>query len=214
MFTLNPLVDEFLADGCGRCKYHATPQCKVKKWMLELETLRQIALESGLKEDRKWGFPVYTLEGKNIIMLGAFKDFCTMSFFKGVLLKDSKKILVQHGENSQSARIAKFTNEAGIQQVAATLQLYIQEAIELEKKGEKVVFEKQAEPIPEELVVQFEKMPALKTAFYALTPGRQRGYILHFSQPKQSATRLSRIEKCMDKIMKGEGMHDEYKKQS
>lgn len=214
MFTLNPLVDEFLADGCGRCKYHATPQCKVKKWTIELETLRQIALESGLNEDRKWGFPVYTLEGKNIIMLGAFKEFCTLSFFKGVLLKDPKKILVKQGESSQSARIAKFTDTKSIAKLSATLKLYIQEMIELEKKGEKVVFKKEIESIPEELEWQFEKMPTLKAAFFSLTPGKQRGYILHFSQPKQSATRVSRIEKCMDKIMKGEGMHDDYKKQS
>lgn len=208
MYTLNPKVDDYLADGCGRCKYYATPQCKVHTWRKELELLRQIALESGLTEELKWSVPVYTLDGKNIVNISAFKEYSCLSFFKGVLLKDPEQLLEKHGESSQSVRTINFTDTQTILAREPILKAYIQEAIALEKEGAKVVFQKNLEPIPEELEQKFAEMPALKAAFYALTPGRQRGYIIFISQPKQSNTRVARIEKCLPKIMNGEGFFD------
>lgn len=193
-----------------RCKYGATPQCKVNSWKEELETLRQIVLETGLTEEVKWGVPVYTYNGKNVVTVAALKDAATIGFFKGVLLKDESKILTQQG-NLQSDRIVKFTNVKEINKLADVLDGYIKEAIELEKDGKKFEFEKNPEPVPEELLQVFEEDPKYKKAFYALTPGRQRGYIIHFSQPKQSATRIARIEKYRQQILDGIGFHDNYK---
>ena len=207
---LNPQVDKYLIDGCMRCKYGATPLCKVNKWMEELETLRQIVLECGLTEEVKWGVPCYTLEDKNIVVVSAFKEYACLSFFKGILLKDPQHILNQHGESSQSARLIKFTNTLQIIQLKEVLKAYIQEAVEIEKSGQKVVFKKNPEPIPGELLQVFEEDPVLKNAFYSLTPGRQRGYIIYFSQPKQSQTRLGRIEKYKEQIINGVGLHDKY----
>jgi uncharacterized protein YdeI (YjbR/CyaY-like superfamily) len=206
--SLNPLVDKYLIDGCMRCKYGGTPQCKVNRWRRELEILRQIALESGLREEIKWGVPCYTLEGKNIAVVSAFKEYASLSFFKGVLLTDPHAILDQHGESSQSARLIKFTNPEEIIKQREWLKNYMQEAIEIEKSGKKVVFKKKPEPEPEELLQVFKDSPQLKTAFYKLTPGRQRGYIIYFSQPKQPQTRFSRIEKSRQKIMDGKGLYD------
>lgn len=168
-----------------------------------------ILQESDLKEESKWGMPCYTYEGKNIIILAAFKEYCSLNFLKGALLKDSKKILVKPGENSQSARLAKFTNVKEIIKVRATLKSYIKEAIELEKSGAKVELKKPSElKLPEELEKKLSKTPALRKAFYALTPGRQRGYLIYFSQAKQSATREARIEKCAKRILEGKGLQD------
>jgi uncharacterized protein YdeI (YjbR/CyaY-like superfamily) len=205
---LNPQVDLYLVDGCGRCKFYATPKCKVRKWTSELEYLRQIALESGLTEEIKWGVPVYTLDNKNVINISAFKDYSCISFFKGVLLKDSKKLLQKHGENSQSVRTLNFTDTETIVKLSSVIKAYIQEAIELEKKGEKVEFKKNLEPVAEELETKFKESPALKKAFYALTPGRQRGYIIFFSSAKQTETRTSRIEKYTKQILAGKGMQN------
>jgi len=211
MLTLNPKIDLYLSDGCGRCKYHATPRCKVKKWQVELQTLRQIALESELTEDLKWGTPVYTFNDKNVINIVAFKDYCCIGFFKGALLKDTYNLLQKHGESSQSVRTLKFTDTNQIMNILEHIKSYIVEAIELEKSGAKVTFKKNLEPVPEELENIFIELPVFKTAFYALTPGKQRAYIIYFSQPKQSETRISRIEKCKEKIMNGEGLNDKYK---
>lgn len=205
--TLNPQVDKYLLDGCMRCKYGGTPQCKVNNWREELETLRQIVLETGLKEEIKWGVPVYTQNGKNILSVAALKDFATIGFFKGVLLTDSHKILQQQG-NLQSDRIIKFTKTTDIQKIEAVLKSYIKEAIAIEESGKKVEFKKNPEPIPDELLQVFEEEPAFKKAFYALTSGRQRGYIIHFSQPKQSQTRIGRIEKYKEQILIGIGLND------
>jgi uncharacterized protein YdeI (YjbR/CyaY-like superfamily) len=211
MNTFNPKVDLYLADGCGRCEYYATPKCKVKNWQKELETLRQIVIDCGLTEELKWSVPVYTSQNKNIAVVSAFKEYCSLSFFKGVLLKDQHKLLEQQGESSQSARLIKFTDSKTILKLSPVLKEYILEAVELEKNGQKVTFKKNLEPIPEELEDIFKKLPVLKNAFYSLTPGKQRGYIIYFSQPKQSETRISRIEKCKQKIMNGEGLNDKYK---
>ena len=144
-------------------------------------------------------------------MVSAFKEYAALSFFKGVLLKDTHQLLVAHGPNSQSSRIIKFTDPQTIEALEPVLKAYIFESIEVEKAGLQVEFKKNPEPIPEELLQKFKEDPVLQSAFEALTPGRQRGYILHFSQPKQSKTRFSRIEKCIPKILNGEGMHDKYK---
>lgn len=208
-FELNPQVDKYLLDGCMRCKYGGTPQCKVNNWREELEILRQIVLETGLTEEIKWGAPVYTHKGKNIVSVGALKESANIGFFKGVLLTDKHKILQQQG-NLQSDRIVKFTNVKDIEKVKDVLKEYVLEAIEIEESGKKVEFKKNPEPIPDELLEAFEQDPAFKQAFYALTAGRQRGYIIHFSQPKQSQTRIGRIEKYKEQIFNGIGLNDKY----
>jgi uncharacterized protein YdeI (YjbR/CyaY-like superfamily) len=207
--TFNPQVDKYLLDGCMRCKYGGTPQCKVNNWREELETLRQIVLETGLKEEIKWGVPVYTHNGKNVLSVAALKDFATIGFFKGVLLTDSHKILEKQG-NLQSDRIVRFTKTADIVKLKDVLKSYIKEAVAIEESGKKVEFKKNPEPIPDELLQAFEDDPAFKKAFYALTPGRQRGYIIHFSQPKQTQTRIGRIEKYKQQIFNGLGLNDKF----
>jgi len=208
--TLNPLVDKYLIDGCMRCKFGGTPQCKVNNWREEIETLRQIVLETSLSEEIKWGVPVYTHNGKNILSVAALKDFATIGFFKGVLLTDSHKILEQQC-NLQSDRIVRFTKTTDIVKLKAVLKSYIKEAIAIEESGKKVEFKKNLEPIPDELLQVFEDDPAFKKAFYALTLGRQRGYIIHFSQPKQPQRRIGRIEKYKEQIFNGVGLNDKYK---
>lgn len=207
---MNPKVNKYLIDGCMRCKYGGTPQCKVLNWVEELELLRQIVLETGLTEEIKWGVPVYTHNGKNVLTVNALKESANIGFFKGVLLADKHKILQQQG-NLQSDRIIKFTNVNDIENVKDILKSYILEAIAVEESGKKVELGKNPEPIPDELLKAFEQDPAFKEAFSALTPGRQRGYIIHFSQPKQSQTRTGRIEKYKKTIFNGIGLNDRYK---
>jgi uncharacterized protein YdeI (YjbR/CyaY-like superfamily) len=207
---MNPSVDKYLVDGCMRCKYGGTPQCKVLKWVDELEFLRQIVLKTGLKEEIKWGVPVYTHNGKNVVTINALKGSANIGFFKGVLLNDKHKILQQQG-NLQSNRIIKFTNSADIEKLNDTLNEYILEAIEVEDSGKKVEFNKNPEPISIELLEAFEKDSVFKKAFHDLTLGRQRGYIIHFSQPKQANTRKGRIEKYKEYIINGLGLNDKYR---
>ena len=190
-----------------RCKYGGTPQCKVLNWVDELEQLRQIVLDTGLTEEIKWGVPVYTKNGKNIVTVNALKESANIGFFKGVLLTDKHKILQQQG-NLQSDRIVKFTNVKDIDNVKDVLRAYVLEAIEIEESGKKVEFKKNPEPIPDELLEAFEQDLEFKQAFYKLTTGRQRGYIIHFSQPKQSQTRIGRIEKYKEQIFSGIGLND------
>ncbi|MFL1011754.1 YdeI/OmpD-associated family protein [Flavisericum labens] len=204
-------VEQYFAEGCGRCSLGGTPDCKVHQWITELELLRKIVLQCGLNEASKWGMPCYTLNDKNILILSAFKNHCSISFFKGALLSDTKNILEKPGANSQAVRLIKFTDTEKIKTLEADIEAYIHEAIEMEKAGLKIEFKKNPEPIPEELEQKFEEDPVLKSAFEALTPGRQRGYILYFSAPKQSKTRISRIEKSIGKILNSEGLHDKYK---
>lgn len=204
-------VDKYLVDGCMRCKFGATPQCKVNTWRDPLVALRHIALNSGLDEEAKWGVPCYTLNGKNVCTVSAFKDYACISFFKGALMKDPQKLFSKHGESSQAARIIKFTDTASIISQQDAIAAYIQEAIGIEKAGKKITFKSDLEAPPEELLKKFEDLPAFRKAFYALTKGRQRGYIIHFSQPKKSETRAARIEKFIPQIMQGIGLHDQYK---
>lgn len=208
MTLTNPKVDNYLIEGCGRCPLVATPDCKVNDWRKELVELRRIILESGLTEELKWSQPCYTWEGSNVLIMAAFKDFASVSFFKGALLKDPDGVLISPGPSSQAVRQFKFTSVEQIEEMEAVIKAYLQEAIEVEKAGLKVEFKQNPEPVPDELQQIFDEDPAFEAAFLALTPGRQRGYILHFSGAKQSATRVSRIEKSMPKIFEGKGMQD------
>ena len=208
---MNAKVDQYLIDGCGRCKFYKTPRCKVNSWRDLLKKLRAIVLECGLQEEYKWSQPCYTFNGKNVLIKTAFKGYAALSFFKGALLKDSDALLVAAGKSSQSGRLWRFTKIRDVIDSEKLIKAYITEAIAVEKAGLKVEFKQNLEPVPEELEKMFDKNKGLKKAFYSLTPGRQRGYILYFSQPKQSKTRNARIEKWIPKILNGIGMHDEYR---
>ncbi|ADV95431.1 MULTISPECIES: YdeI/OmpD-associated family protein [Bacillus] len=191
----NPKVDEFLS--------------KAKKWKEEFEKLRTIILDCELTEDFKWMHPCYTYNNKNVVLIHGFKEYCALLFHKGALLQDAHGILIQQTENVQAARQIRFTNVQEINELENILNAYIHEAIEIEKAGLKVEVNKNIElNIPEELQNKFDEIPALKTAFEALTPGRQRAYTLYFSQAKQSKTRESRVEKYVQKILDGKGLKD------
>lgn len=183
---------------------------KAKNWQEEIRTLRMIVLDCGLTEELKWGCPCYTFQETNIVLIHVFKEYCALLFFKGALLKDTNGLLVQQTKNVQAARQIRFTNLKDIVKKKAVLKAYIYEAIEVEKAGLKVVLKKTTEySIPDEFQQALDKTPALKKAFHALTPGRQRAYLLYFSAPKQSKTRESRIEKCMRQILNGKGLNDQ-----
>jgi len=182
---------------------------ETSKWQEEFKKLRGIVLGCQLTEELKWGKPCYTFDNSNIVLIHGFNEYCALLFFKGALLKDAKGILIQQTENVQAARQIRFTNVREIVKLQSNLKAYIQEAIELEKAGLKVNYKKHTELVfPEEFHTKLSKNPALKTAFEALTPGRQRAYNLFFSAAKQSKTRESRIEKCMPQILKGKGLDD------
>jgi uncharacterized protein YdeI (YjbR/CyaY-like superfamily) len=192
---MNPKVD-FYFDKAG-------------KWQKEVEQLRTIVLDCGLTEELKWGCPCYTFEKSNIVLIHVFKEYCALLFFKGALLNDANDILIQQTKNVQAARQARFTTAREIGKMEKILKAYVYEAIEVEKAGLKVKLKKTTEfNMPEEFQKKLNKNAALKTAFYALTPGRQRGYLLYFSQAKQSKTRESRIEKYAKQILKGKGLND------
>jgi uncharacterized protein YdeI (YjbR/CyaY-like superfamily) len=183
---------------------------KAGKWHDEFEKLRTIALDCGLNEELKWGQPCYALQKKNIVLIHGFKDYCAFLFFKGALLEDAEGILIQQTENVQAARQIRFTNVREIVKMKPILKAYIHEAIQAEKAGLKVTLKKTKEfSVPEEFQARLDELPALKTAFDALTPGRQRAYILYFSAPKQSKTRGSRVEKYMPQILVGKGLDDQ-----
>jgi uncharacterized protein YdeI (YjbR/CyaY-like superfamily) len=192
---MNPKVDWFFE--------------KASKWQQEYKQLRTIILDCGLVEELKWGCPCYTFQKKNIIVIHGFKEYCAVLFFKGALLKDPKGILIRQTENVQLPRQVRFTNTKEIVKLAPTLKAYIFEAIEAEKAGLKVELKKTSEyKIPEEFQHKLKEMPALKKAFYSLTPGRQRGYLYYFAQAKLSKTREARVEKYIPQILKGKGMDD------
>jgi uncharacterized protein YdeI (YjbR/CyaY-like superfamily) len=189
----NPNVDAFIANA--------------KNWQPELKLLRAILLDSQLTEDFKWSQPCYTLDGKNVIVLGPMKDSCAFAFFKGALLKDPHGVLTRPGQHSQSARWIKFTSTREIVEMKSVLKSYIREAIQIEKSGLKVKLKKTSDlKLPEEFQLMLDEFPDVKKAFEALTPGRQRAYIYHFSAPKQSKTREARIRKFMPHILKGKGL--------
>jgi uncharacterized protein YdeI (YjbR/CyaY-like superfamily) len=190
---MNPKVDRYLR--------------KAKKWQQEMEKLRMISLGCGLTEELKWGKPCYTFQKSNIVIIQGFKEFSALLFCKGALLNDPNGILKKFGW--QAARRIPFTNVREIVEMEPILRAYICDAIEAEKAGLKVSYKKNPQPIPEELQNKLNEIPALKTAFNALTPGRQRAYILYFSAAKQSKTRESRVEKCMRQILNGKGLNDQ-----
>ena len=180
-----------------------------KKWQREMDELRTIVLDCGLTEEVKWGWPCFALNEKNIVLIHGFKDYCALLFFKGALLNDPKSILIQQTKNVQATRQIRFTSAGEILKLESTLKAYIRQAVEVEKSGLKVKYKKTSDfKIPEEFQTKLDAIPALKTAFRALTPGRQKSYILHFSGPKQSQTRTSRVEKHMQRILKGKGLND------
>ena len=192
---MNPKVDWFFT--------------KAKAWQDEYDRLRMIALGCGLTEELKWGCPCYTFEDSNIVLIHGFKEYCAFLFFKGALLKDPNSILIQQTENVQAARQIRFTNIEEIVKLESTLKAYIKEAIKVEKAGLKVPLKKASEfSMPEEFKNVLDATPKLKKAFYALTPGRQRGYLLYFSAAKQPKTRESRVEKYVKKILDGKGLED------
>jgi uncharacterized protein YdeI (YjbR/CyaY-like superfamily) len=183
---------------------------KETEWQKEYKKLRAIVLDCNLKEELKWGQPCYTFEKSNIVLIHGFKEYCALLFFKGALLKDKKKILIQQTENVQAARQIRFTDIKEIDKLEKIIKAYIYEAVEIEESGLKVPMKKATEfAIPEEFQSRLNKSAALKKAFYALTPGRQRGYLLYFSSAKQSKTRESRIEKYKEQILAGKGLEDE-----
>jgi uncharacterized protein YdeI (YjbR/CyaY-like superfamily) len=195
MNSMNPKVDFYFT--------------KAGKWQEALEQLRMIVLDCGLTEELKWGVPCYTFQKSNIVLIHVFKDYCALLFHKGMLLKDPKGILVQQTENVQSARQVRFTSVQEVITYGNTLRSYTKQAIEVEKAGIKVPLKKANEfKVPEEFQAKLKEVPALKKAFEALTPGRQRGYLLHFAAAKQSKTRDARVEKCMPQILNGKGLDD------
>jgi uncharacterized protein YdeI (YjbR/CyaY-like superfamily) len=192
---MNPKVDVFLS--------------KAKKWQEEFEKLRMIILDCQLNEELKWGVPCYTYQESNIVLIHGFKEYCAILFVKGALLQDAHGILIQQTENVQAGRQIRFTNVREIVEMEPILKAYLYEAIEVEKAGLKVNFKEKTElKFPEEFQKKLDEIPALKTAFDALTPGRQRAYNFYFSEPKQSKTRESRVEKCMQQILNGKGLND------
>jgi uncharacterized protein YdeI (YjbR/CyaY-like superfamily) len=196
MDKMNPKVDFFFN--------------RARKWHEEFEKLRTIILDCGLTEELKWGCPCYTFQKRNIVLIHGFKEYCALLFFKGALLNDANGILIQQTENVQAARQIRFTDVRGIVKMKTILKAYIHEAIEVEKAGLRVNFKKTREfTIPEEFQNKLDEIPGLKRAFKALTPGRQRAYMLYFSAPKQSKTRESRVEKCTKQILNGKGLDDQ-----
>lgn len=178
-------------------------------WETEFAALRDIISSCGLEETVKWGQPCFTLDGRNVVLIHGFKEYCALLFFKGAIMQDPKNILIQQTENVQAARQIRFTGIADIQRQQKILKAYIKDAIALEQSGAKVEKKATAEfPFPEELERKMDEVPALRTAFEQLTPGRQRAYLLHFSSAKQAKTRESRIEKCVQRIVEGKGLDD------
>ena len=196
MNGMNPKVDFFFN--------------KTQKWQEEYKKLRTIILDCGLTEEFKWMHPCYTFQESNVVLIHGFKEYCAILFIKGALLQDVHSVLIQQTENVQAARQIRFTNVREIVKMEPVLKAYIHEAIEVQKAGLKVNYKKATEfSVPEEFIDKLEEVPGLQDAFDALTPGRQRAYLLYFSAPKQSKTRESRIEKWMPQILKGRGLNDQ-----
>jgi uncharacterized protein YdeI (YjbR/CyaY-like superfamily) len=204
----NSNVDSYLRDGCGRCEHFQTPSCKVHLWTKALEALREIVLSTGLDEEMKWGSPCYTLGGKNVVMIGAFKESCVLSFFKGGALVDHDGALDSAGPNSRVARWMKFRSLDDVLARRAIALRFIEQAIALERAGVKVAKSAEAEPVPIELERRLEVDPDLRRAFEALTPGRRRSHLIHITGAKQSETRARRVDKCAEDILAGRGFNE------
>jgi uncharacterized protein YdeI (YjbR/CyaY-like superfamily) len=201
-------VDAYLRDGCGRCEHYRTPACKVHRWTDPLKALRALVLASGLTEEMKWGSPCYTLGGRNVVMIGSFKECCALQFFKGAALVGDEGLLESPGPNSRFGRYLKFRSSEEFVARRDVAQRLLAQAIELERAGTKVVPVAGPEPVPEELARRLDADEALRQAFEALTPGRRRSHILHISGAKQTGTRERRVERCADEIRAGRGFNE------
>jgi len=208
MPSMQTTVDGYLADGCGRCAHFATPQCKARRWRPVLERLRAVVLGCGVEETVKWGAPCYTAGGKNIAMVSALSDRCVVSFFKGSLLPDPAGVLEAAGPNSRVARQLSYASAGAVEAGAAVLAAFVRQAVALEAAGARVAPAPATEPVPAEFDAACAEHPGLAAAFAALTPGRRRGYLLHFGGAKQSATRTRRIAACVPAILAGKGLQD------
>lgn len=204
----NTSFESYIKDGCGRCERFQTPQCKVLRWTAVLEALRELALASGLVEAMKWGFPCYTLAGKNVLMVVAFKEHCALQFFKGAALEDPDGLLEAPGPNSQAVRMLKVRSLAEVKKHKAAARRFIDAAVALERAGGTIAARAAAEPVPDELARRLAADPKLSRAFAALTPGRQRSHILHVSGAKQPATRERRVDTCAVAILAGRGFNE------
>jgi uncharacterized protein YdeI (YjbR/CyaY-like superfamily) len=205
----NPAVNSYFIDGCGRCSKFATPACSVRKWDEILDHLRMMLQGTALKEELKWSHPCYTYNGKNVLLIGAFKDYASLNFVKGSLVPDPRNLLTLPSENSQSSKQLRFVDLAFLIDNEQAIFELINQAIEVEKAGKKIIYKSVDEyEMTEELTRVFLEDPQFEQAFKALTPGRQKGYLLFFAQAKQSKTRLDRIEKYYEHILSGKGMMD------
>lgn len=205
-------VQGYFTDGCGRCSLGGTPDCKVHTWQEPLRILRDALLDCGLVETMKWGVPCYMHHKRNVVLLAAYKAHCGLSFFNGALLQDELGLLTKPGEHTQAGRIMRFTDKKEVQRLLPTIKAYVLEAMAVEEAGLKVVPQANHTPeIPEEFEEKLMAMPELKQAFYALTPGKQRAYLLHFTQAKQAKTRESRILKEIPNILNGKGYNEDWR---
>ncbi|RME22308.1 MAG: hypothetical protein D6798_16115 [Deltaproteobacteria bacterium] len=201
-------ADSYLQHGCGRCERFRTPQCKVHQWTEPLVALRALLLETELREEMKWGSPCYTLDGRNVVMLTAFQDFCCLAFFKGALLTDEDGLLDAPGANSRAVRQLRFTSAEQVHRRQGLVKRLLDEAIALERAGARVPVRESPEPVPVELEEVLDADPRLRAAFDALTPGRRRSFILYVSGAKQATTRTRRAQRCIPKILEGKGFHE------
>ncbi|MFM2153089.1 MAG: hypothetical protein RL199_1524 [Pseudomonadota bacterium] len=201
-------VDAYLRDGCGRCEHYRTPSCKVHLWQSPLKALRKLVLSTGLAEEMKWGSPCYTLGGKNVAMIGSFKEHCALLFFKGAALVNDEGLLESPGPNSRFGRFLKVRSLEELEERRPAAERLLKQAIALEQAGTKVLPEGGPEPIPEELSRRLEADAALRAAFEALTPGRRRSHVLHVSGAKQSETRERRVVRCAEDIFAGRGFNE------
>jgi uncharacterized protein YdeI (YjbR/CyaY-like superfamily) len=201
-------VDAYLRDGCGRCDKYQTPACKVLRWTPALAQLRQLALAVGLTEEMKWGSPCYTVDGKNVAMLVSLMDCCALSFFQGAALADDAGLLERPGPNSRIGRMLKFRSEAEVDGQRPQVQQLLQQAVDLARRGVKVMLAPAAEPIPPELEARLARDATLQAAFAALTPGRRRSHVLHIGAAKQVDTRLRRLARCVPVILAGRGWQE------
>ncbi|WP_304457926.1 YdeI/OmpD-associated family protein [Alicyclobacillus sendaiensis] len=205
----HPQVDLYLQQGCMRCRLGGTPDCKVHRWEEVLKELRAILLASGLKEEVKWRQPCYTYEGRNVVILSAFKDYCALNFLKGGMIEDRHGFLEKPGEHTQVGRQMRFRSADEVKAREAAIREYLEQAVEIERGGKATPPREAPDlPVPDELLRKFEEMPELRRAFESLTPGRRRAYLMHVSAPKQSKTRAARIEKCIPMILAGKGLYD------
>ncbi|GCD77153.1 MAG: YdeI/OmpD-associated family protein [Thermaurantimonas sp.] len=204
-------VTHYLQSGCGRCERWNTANCSVIIHNSVLLALINLLRSTTLKEEIKWNAPCYTYNGKNVAIVGAFRDYCVLSFFKGALLHDPKGLLVKPGENTQVGRVIRFTDTTQVEQHREDILYLIAQAIQLESSVKKVTFKQNSPPEVEEFTQKLESVSGLKKAFYQLTPGRQKAYLLYFAEPKTPEARLRRIEKCIPLILQGKGLYDKYK---